>query len=84
MTEIPKDKISCKICKYHGESPISGTCEGCNYFSKLEIDYDKFCKWCWNQVAEGDNICEFHREMHTKNSWPGCLKIHKGNINEKR
>lgn len=41
MTEIPKDKISCKICKYRGESPISGTCEGCNYFSKFEIDYDK-------------------------------------------
>lgn len=57
MTEIPKDKISCKICKYHGESPISGTCEGCNYFSKFEIDYDKVCKWCYNPVAEGDNIC---------------------------
>lgn len=73
MTEIPKDKISCKICKYRGESPISGACEGCNYFSKFEIDYDKVCKWCYNPVADGDNICAEHRESHRKHSWPGCI-----------
>ena len=85
MTEIPKDKISCKICKYRGESPISGACEGCNYFSKFEIDYDKVCKWCYNPVAGGDNICKFHREMNAKHSWPGCIEFDKERrSNEKR
>jgi hypothetical protein len=73
MTEIPKDKISCKICKYRGESPISGTCEGCNYFSKFEIDYDKVCKWCYNPVAPDDNICAEHRKSHAAHSCPGCI-----------
>lgn len=70
--EIPQDKISCKICKHLGESPIFGACEGCDNLAKFEIDYDKVCKWCYNQVAEGDNICKFHREMHTRHSWPGA------------
>lgn len=73
MTEIPKNKISCKICKHRGESPISGACEGCSNFAKFEIDFDKVCKWCYNLVAPGDNICAEHRESHAKHSWPGCM-----------
>jgi len=82
MTEIPKDKISCKICKHRGESPISGACEGCNNFAKFDIDFDKVCKWCWNTVAEGDNICAKHRESHTKNSWPGCMEYDRKRLSE--
>jgi len=84
MTEIPKENISCKICKYRGESPISGACEGCNYFSKFEIDYDKVCKWCYNPVAGGNNICEFHREMNAKHSWPGCIEFDKERRNNEK
>lgn len=74
MSVIPKDKISCKICKYRGESPISGAGEGCSNFAKFEIDYDNVCKWCYNPVAPGDNICAAHRKSHNEHSWPGCIE----------
>ena len=73
MTEIPKNKISCKICKHRGESPISGACEGCSSFSKFDIDFDKVCKWCYKPVAPGDNVCAEHRKSHAANSWRGQL-----------
>lgn len=54
MTEIPKDKISCKICKHRGESPISGACEGCNNFANFENDnttrFNMRCRECKNIV----------------------------------
>jgi RecJ-like exonuclease len=84
MTEIPKNKISCKICKYRGESPISGTCEGCNHFSKFEIDYDKVCKWCYNPAAPDDNICAEHRKSHAAHSWPDCIEFDKERQNNEK
>lgn len=71
--KIPKDKISCKICKYLGDSCISGHCEGCVNFSKFELDGAKLCKWCWNPAAPGDNICREHKKSHAEHSWPGVL-----------
>ena len=83
MTEIPKNKISCKICKHRGESPISGACEGCNSFAKFEIDYENVCKWCYNPVVPGDNVCEEHQKSHTAHSWPGCI-VPNGEITESK
>lgn len=62
INEIPSSKLSCKICVYANESPISGTCEGCCGFSKFKLDYDKICKWCYSPVAENDNVCESCRK----------------------
>lgn len=60
--EIPSNKLSCKICVYAGESPISGVCEGCCGFNKFKIDYNKVCKWCYSPAAENDNVCESCRK----------------------
>lgn len=62
INEIPSSKLSCKICVYANESPISGACEGCRGFSKFKLDYDKICKWCYNPAAENDNVCESCRK----------------------
>lgn len=62
INEIPSSKLSCKICVYAGESPISGACEGCRGFSKFKLDYSKVCKWCYNPAAENDNVCESCRK----------------------
>jgi RecJ-like exonuclease len=62
INEIPSSKLSCKICVYAGESPISGACEGCCGFGKFKLDHSKICKWCYNPAAENDNVCESCRK----------------------
>lgn len=87
MSEIPKDKINCDVCIHrqkdedgiiHGTDIGDSCCHSCEDKSEFEIDFDAICKWCYSPVAPGDNICWLHREIHARNSWPGCIEYDKG------
>lgn len=72
--QIPKEFISCKICLHADNSIESCCCGECVDTDSFVPDFDKICKWCWNKVANGDNICAEHRKSHAENSWPGVKK----------
>lgn len=76
MKNVPFEFQNCDICKHKDENASIEPCKSCDIsddINKFEPDYDKICKWCYNPVAPGDNICAEHRESHTKHSWAGCM-----------
>ena len=75
MEKVPIDKRDCIICKHVATSADIEPCKSCNEDGpdNFEPDYNKICKFCYNPVAPGDNICEEHRKSHAAHSWPGCV-----------
>ena len=72
MKEVPIENQCCAICKNRNLSEFAKPCYKCDG-KNFVADYDAICKWCYNPVAPGDNICEEHRKSHTAHSWPDCI-----------
>ena len=72
---VPMEQRKCAICIY-SNSFNQERCVFCDNVEKnhFELDDNKICKWCYNPVAPGDNICAEHRKSHEKHSWRGQLE----------